>query len=201
MIFAAIVLKMNLMICFVFDEKKATDAAAYLLSLNGNKLPYMKLMKLLYIADRISLSEYHYSITTDSYYSMKFGPVVSGIYDCIRHWDELPSSSPWRNTISINKSKYEAVLLNSNSTFAMLSDEEKDILKQANDSHDNESQFEISEFTHTFPEWKDPGNSRIPLPIEDIINATVRDENEKKEALSDLDLSANLQRMNYRNRN
>ena len=201
MIFAAILLKMNLMICFVFDEKKATDAAAYLLSLNGNKLPYMKLMKLLYIADRISLSEYHYSITTDSYYSMKFGPVVSGIYDCIKHWDELPFSSPWRNTISINKSKYEAVLLNSNSTFAMLSDEEKDILKQANDSHDNESQFEISEFTHTFPEWKDPGNSRIPLPIEDIINATVRDENEKKEALSDLDLSANLQRMNYRNRN
>ena len=201
MIFAAILLKMNLMICFVFDEKKATDAAAYLLSLNGNKLPYMKLMKLLYIADRISLSEYHYSITTDSYYSMKFGPVVSGIYDCIRHWDELPSSSPWQNTISINKSKYEAVLLNSNSTFAMLSDEEKDILKQANDSNDKESQFEISEFTHTFPEWKDPGNSRIPLPIEDIINATVRDENEKKEALSDLDLSANLQRMNYRNRN
>ena len=188
------------MICFVFDEKKATDAAAYLLSLNNNRLPYMKLMKLLYIADRVSLSEYHYSITTDSYYSMKFGPVVSGIYDCIRHWNDLPDDSPWKRTIYINKEKYEAVLTDENNPFDMLSEEEKDILRDANNGHDSENQFELSQFTHSFPEWKDPGNSRIPLSIEEIINATVKDEKEKKEALSDLDLTAELQRISYRNR-
>ena len=188
------------MICFVFDEKKATDAAAYLLSLNNNRLPYMKLMKLLYIADRVSLSEYHYSITTDSYYSMKFGPVVSGIYDCIRHWNDLPDDSPWKRTIYINKERYEAVLTDENNPFDMLSEEEKDILRDANNGHDSENQFELSQFTHSFPEWKDPGNSRIPLSIEEIINATVKDEKEKKEALSDLDLTAELQRISYRNR-
>lgn len=188
------------MICFVFDEKKATDAAAYLLSLNNNRLPYMKLMKLLYISDRVSLSEYHYSITTDSYYSMKFGPVVSGIYDCIRHWNDLPDDSPWKRTIYINKERYEAVLTDENNPFDMLSEEEKDILRDANNGHDSENQFELSQFTHSFPEWKDPGNSRIPLSIEEIINATVKDEKEKKEALSDLDLTAELQRISYRNR-
>ena len=131
------------MICFVFDEKKATDAAAYLLSLNNNRLPYMKLMKLLYIADRVSLSEYHYSITTDSYYSMKFGPVVSGIYDCIRHWNDLPDDSPWKRTIYINKERYEAVLTDENNPFDMLSEEEKDILRDANNGHDSENQFEL----------------------------------------------------------
>ena len=188
------------MICFVFDEKKATDAAAYLLSLNKNRLPYMKLMKLLYIADRVSLSEYHYSITTDSYYSMKFGPVVSGIYDCIRHWNDLPDDSPWKRTIFIDKERYEAVLTDETNSFDMLSEEEKDILRDANNGQDSENQFELSQFTHSFPEWKDPGNSRIPLSIEDIINVTVKDEKEKKEALSDLDLSAELQRISYRNR-
>ena len=160
----------------------------------------MKLMKLLYIADRVSLSEYHYSITTDSYYSMKFGPVVSGIYDCIRHWNDLPDDSPWKRTIYINKERYEAVLTDENNPFDMLSEEEKDILRDANNGHDSENQFELSQFTHSFPEWKDPGNSRIPLSIEEIINATVKDEKEKKEALSDLDLTAELQRISYRNR-
>ena len=92
----------------------------------------MKLMKLLYIADRVSLSEYHYSITTDSYYSMKFGPVVSGIYDCIRHWNDLPDDSPWKRTIFIDKERYEAVLTDETNSFDMLSEEEKDILRDAN---------------------------------------------------------------------
>lgn len=188
------------MISFVFDEWKATDAAAFLLALNNAKLPYMKLMKLLYISDRVSLSEYHHSITTDSYYSMKYGPVVSGIYDCINHWKDLPDNSPWKNTIAINKDNYDAELIRQNCSFDMLSEEEKDILRKVNNDHSEENQFRLSEITHTFPEWKDPGISRIPLSIEDIINATLNDEKEKEEALSDLELSAQLQRMTFRNR-
>lgn len=188
------------MVSFVFDERKATDAAAFLLSLNKNKLPYMKLIKLLYMADRISLSEYHYSITTDSYYSMEYGPVVSGVYDCIRHWGDLPDNSPWKNTISIDKETYTAELKINKHTFDMLSEEEKDILKAVNDDHTDESQFELSEYTHSFPEWKNPGGSRIPLPIEDIIDATIKNNEEKEEALSDLDLSSQLQRITFKNR-
>ncbi len=188
------------MISFVFDEWKATDAAAFLLSLNGNKLPYLKLMKLLYIADRTSLSEYHYSITTDSYYSMKYGPVVSGIYDCISHWGDLPDESPWKNTITINKQEYTAELKKNDCDYIMLSEEEKDILKAVNNEHTEDGQFELSEFTYSFAEWKDPGQSRIPLPIEDIIDATIKDKSEKEEALSDLELSSRLQRITFKNR-
>ncbi len=188
------------MISFVFDEKKATDAAAFLLSLNNNELPYLKLIKLLYIADRISLSEYHYSITTDSYFSMKYGPVVSGIYDCITHWKDLPSNSPWKNTIAINKKNYTAELRKKDCTFDMLSEEEKDILKAVNDEHIKDDRFVLAEQTHSFPEWKNPGQSRIPLPIEDIINATLKDKKEQEEALADLDLFSKLQYISFRNR-
>lgn len=185
------------MIGFVFDERKATDAAAFLLSLNKNKLPYMKLMKLLYMADRISLSEYHSSITTDSYYSMEYGPVLSGIYDCIRHRGDLPDRRAWKNTIAIDREAYTAELKEGRHTFDMLSEEEKDILKSVNDDHKEERRLELSD---SFPEWKNPGSSQIPLPVEDIIAATIINGKEKEEALSDLELSSELQRITFRNR-
>ncbi len=182
------------MIKFIFDEQKATDATAFLLSLSENKLPYMKLMKLLYMAERISLSEYHYSITTDSYYLTKYGPVASGIYDCISHWDDLSDNSPWKNAITINKETYTAELKRKNCDFGMLSEEEKDILKAVNDEHCEEDEVEPSEYTQ-FPE-----ETRISLSIEDIMKGTLEDKKEREEALSDLALSARLQCISFRNR-
>lgn len=82
----------------------------------------------------------------------------------------------------------------------MLSEEEKDILKSVNDEHMKEDQFVLAEYTHSFPEWKNPGQSRIPLSIEEIINATLKDSKEQKEALADLELSARLQYISFRSR-
>ena len=131
---------------------------------------------------------------------MKYGPVVSGVYDCISHWDDLPSNSTWKNTITINKESYKAELKKKDCTFDMLSEEEKDILKAVNNDHREEDQFSLAEYTHSFPEWKNPGQSRIPLPIEDIINASLKDKREQKEALADLELSARLQYISFRSR-
>ena len=44
-----------------------------------------------------------------------------------------------------------------------------------------------------FTVLEEPGQSRIPLPIEDIINVSLKDKREQKEALADLELSARLQ--------
>jgi hypothetical protein len=41
-----------------FDEKKATEVAAFLLKMRGGKMSYLKLIKLLYLADRESLSRW-----------------------------------------------------------------------------------------------------------------------------------------------
>ena len=40
---------------FVFDERKAAQAAAHLLHRHGGPMPYIKLIKLLYLADRRGL--------------------------------------------------------------------------------------------------------------------------------------------------
>ena len=172
------------MIHFTFDEQKATDAASYLLSLNGGTLPCSVLLRRLYIADRISLSEYHSSITTDSYSSTKSGPVCDNIYACIRNYPSLPSSSPWRNTISIEGDT--ASLIDVDRTYDMLSDEEMDILEQANWS-----------LLKDFSECREPGEA---ITVEDIINAVIHDEIEREYALADIELSAEIQRMNFQNR-
>ena len=172
------------MIHFTFDEQKATDAASYLLSLNGGILPCADLLRRLYIADRISLSEYHSSITTDSYSSTKSGPICSNIYACIRNYSTLPSSSPWRKAINIEVDK--AKLKDVDQTYDMLSEEEMDILEQANGS-----------LLKDFPECKEPGEA---ITVEDIINAVIHDELEREYALADIELSAEIQRMNFRNR-
>ncbi len=39
----------------MFNERKAAQAAAYLLHKAGGKLPLLKLMKLMYLAERLSL--------------------------------------------------------------------------------------------------------------------------------------------------
>ncbi len=172
------------MIHFTFDEQKATDAANYLLCMNGGILPCSELLRRLYIADRISLSEYHYSITTDSYSSTVYGPVCTNIYECIKSYLSLPSSSTWKKAISIKGD--EASLKEITNSFDMLSEEEKDILRLANES-----------LLTDFPECKEPDSA---ITVEDIVNTMVKDKKERKQALKDLDLSSEIQRLNFRNR-
>lgn len=59
---------------FIFDEHKATQAAAYLLRRGGGRMRYMKLIKLLYLADRTALIETGSPITGDRFVAMKLVP-------------------------------------------------------------------------------------------------------------------------------
>ncbi len=72
-----------------FNERKATQAAAHLLKLRGGEMSFMKLINLLYLADRSALLQWVRPITTDSYVSMDRGPVLSRVLD-LATVEELP---------------------------------------------------------------------------------------------------------------
>jgi len=55
-----------------------------LLRLDGKRIDYLRLLKLLHIADREWLAETGESITGDRAYAMKYGPVLSSIYDLVK---------------------------------------------------------------------------------------------------------------------
>ena len=71
------------MMRFVFDERKAAQAASILLERSGGSMDYLKLVKLLYLADRAALIETEAPITDDHYASMKHGPVPCQVLELI----------------------------------------------------------------------------------------------------------------------
>jgi hypothetical protein len=67
----------------LFDERKAAAAAAYLLFRAGATLPLIKLVKLMYLAERLSFKRYGEPLTGDRLVSMPNGPVLSLTYEHI----------------------------------------------------------------------------------------------------------------------
>src|SRR5205823_7945137 len=83
-----------------FNDAKATQAASRLLRAAKGKMNYLKLIKLLYLADREALIEWGRPITTDRYVSMEHGPVVIRIYDLIMAKTQADVGVIWGKHIS-----------------------------------------------------------------------------------------------------
>ena len=64
----------------MYDERRAAEAAAYLLHRAGGTMPIDKLMALLYLAERLSLQRYGEPLTGDRLVSMPHGPVLAETY-------------------------------------------------------------------------------------------------------------------------
>ena len=69
---------------FRFDFEKSLQAAAYLLHLEEGRMSYLRLLKLLYIAERELLAQKATLLTGDIYKAMEHGPVLSHIFDLIK---------------------------------------------------------------------------------------------------------------------
>ena len=82
-----------------FDERKATQLAARFLSQADSRMEYIRLIKLLYIADLEALQNWGYPLTGDEYYSLKHGPIVSNIYDIIKANPPFSKRSYWKDHI------------------------------------------------------------------------------------------------------
>jgi uncharacterized phage-associated protein len=152
-----------------FNERKATQAAALLLQLRGGKMSYLKLIKLLYLADREALLQWGRPITTDRYFAMDRGPVLSRIMDLATDGEDPGSPSIWANHISV-PSNYE-VRLQTDAGRDELSDAEVELLKRIFQAHGHKSRWEMVDLTHTLPEWKNPQGGAIPITYRDILKA------------------------------
>ncbi|HEV2737032.1 MAG TPA: Panacea domain-containing protein [Candidatus Elarobacter sp.] len=156
------------------NEKKATQVAARFLASAGRRLPYMSLLKFMYIADREALRRWGTPVTNDRYVSMKLGPVLSGVYDLL----VVPSEAPtyWHRHIS-SPEKYEVSLLEDPGDDQLSLAEEK-LLDEIFAIYRDQSQWQLSDLTHEFAEWQDPDGSSIPIDVKDILRAVGIDDAE-----------------------
>jgi uncharacterized phage-associated protein len=152
-----------------FNERKATQAAAQLLGLRGGRMSYMKLIKLLYLADREAILTWGRPVTTDRYVSMDRGPVLSRVLDLATDGGLPGETSVWSESIA-EPSHYEVELKQSPGDDE-LSRAETKLLAKVFEEHGQRSRWDLVEFTHTLPEWKDPHGSAIPIHYSDILKA------------------------------
>ena len=150
---------------FVFRERKAAQAAARLLDSHGGSMPYVKLIKLLYLADRESLIDSGYPITGARLVSMDKGPVLSEVLDLIT-WEQ-DGDSPWRRYVSPPE-RYE-VSLAAAPDADELSEYELAILDGVFERFGRMDRWALVRYTHTLPEWVHPDGSSSDIDVRAIL--------------------------------
>jgi len=148
-----------------FDARKAAQVTAFFADKAGGKINILRVTKLVYLADRLSMDRRECSITGDNFVSMPFGPVNSNTYNYmkgkannrINDWREFIGAERFHN-LPLTK-QIEIHDLDE------LSRAEIKILEETWTSYkDVTDQFELAEFTHKYcPEWRDPSGSSIPI--------------------------------------
>ncbi|WP_374979266.1 Panacea domain-containing protein [Pseudomonas solani] len=175
----------------IFSEQKVAQMAAYFLSRRGGEMAYLKLMKLLYLADRESMDRYNSTMSCDSHVSMPHGPVLSTTLNLITGQIESPE---WRSWVSPD-ARYEVSLsrpLHSFDELDELSEADLDILEQVWQRFGRMERWQLVDYTHNnLPEWVDPGrSSRLINPratfvalgrTEEQAEAAAREINERKQ--------------------
>jgi uncharacterized phage-associated protein len=152
-----------------FNEKKATQVAAQLLRLRGGRMSYLKLIKLMYLADREALLRWGRPISTDRYVSMDKGPVLSRVLDLATEGGDPARPSIWAQQIG-EPSHYEVALKGSAETDE-LSEAEVALLEEIFLKYGTKNRWELVDLTHQLPEWQDPQGSAIPITYGDILKA------------------------------
>lgn len=156
-----------------FDLKKTIEAAAYLIKKQPGKIEnYMRLLKLLYIADRKSLERRNAPISGDTPYALKRGPVPSTTLDLIKGSD--PRSRDWDPFIK--RINFDVCLEQDPGTMH-LSRADLNILDEVANFFQAYDEFDMVHWCHAhLPEYEKVWNSRggaeskrIPLP--DILEA------------------------------
>ena len=160
-----------------FSERKAAEAAAFLLLRGGGKLDLLKVMKLMYLAERVSFKKYGGSITGDSFVSMRHGPVLSGTYDLTGGYSDARSGGWWKRLVS-DRAGYQieinpdAGISNPDEDLLGLSDADVDCLETVWTNFGHLDKWELVDYTHEHcPEWVDPGNSSRPIPVSRLLKA------------------------------
>jgi uncharacterized phage-associated protein len=155
---------------FSFNFDRTLQAAAYLLKKAGGRpTTYLRLIKMLYIADREYLAENGYTITGDQAVAMQYGPVLSHVFDLVRGKDS--QSDRWQESICTGRR--HGLRLVSDPGTGDLSRLAVRKLDSVFERYGNLSPHRVVELTHNFPEWQENYREMTSTPIgwRDILRA------------------------------
>jgi uncharacterized phage-associated protein len=153
---------------FRFQIGKATEAACEFLERAGGRINIMKLAKLIYLLDRLSLDRRGIPVVGGDYLSMRNGPVTSEVLDLInagrlagdddRCWEQCMSDR-------INHD----IQLQQKPERVQLSDAEIGMIDAIWQEHGARDQWQLVEWCHTHcDEWTPLARGCAPIAVERI---------------------------------
>jgi uncharacterized phage-associated protein len=163
---------------FHYNARKATQAAAHLVRLNGGCMDLWRMLKLLYLSDKASLVERGTPITADDLASMPFGPTPSRIYDNTKaDRNPLGKDPIWKEYLTENQGDNEIRLISADFPTEQLSEFERGIIQRTWEKFGKMPREALSDFVHKLPEYTDPKGSSLPIdPVDILKNADWADD-------------------------
>lgn len=161
----------------MFNEPKTTHLSAYLLKRHGGPMRYIKLLKLLYLADRESLGLTGDPLTGDTYYGMKFGPVLSKTMNLAK---EEMAGETW-DTLIEKRGQYDVRLTRNIDVDDLdeLSRFDRETLDRIYGKFGRMHWKELVHWTHKHcGEWTQPEGARFPIEPKAIFKALGRSDEE-----------------------
>ena len=173
----------------MYSDRKAAQVAAFFLLKSPNKrLEIVKLMKLLYLAERESIKRYHSPLLWDCMVSMPHGPVLSQTLDYINgHLESSPDG--WEDWIS-DRENHEVSLKKdiTEDDLTALSQADIELLNDIWQRFGHMSSWELRKWTHkNCHEWEDPKGSAFPIPYERLLKVLGFDQDTSKNIIQHIE--------------
>jgi len=151
-----------------FSLPKSTEVACEFLERSGGQINVMKLVKLVYLLDRLSLDLRGIPVVGGDYLSMRNGPVTSELLDLINAGRLAgESDSSWERSIS-DRLNHE-ISLESKSKREYLSDNELELIERIWSEHGKLNQWELVDWCHKHcQEWKPLDHGCAPISVEQL---------------------------------
>lgn len=179
----------------IFDVKKALQIILFFARKNSQQgeIEYTKVLKLLFLADKLFLKRYGTTISWDHYVAMRFWPVASSIFNVMkepeRFWDLEESINA---TIRINLETRTLKALKK-TDIEYLSKLELDTLSEIFEIFGKYSYSKLIDICHGYDEWakhKDNiGSSCIPMEFLDFFAPSQWENNIFKMDADEIELS------------
>lgn len=170
----------------VFNEKKATQAAARMLQLAGGTINYMALIKYLYLVDREALLRWGRLVTYDDFYEMKLGPVLSTVMNLITEMHLPEEKLFWPQFIS-EPSNYNVRLV-ADPGNDELSEAEEELIAEIFATYGHYKPFDLVDLLHKIlPELKGISKGREPIPVSEILRMENKSPDEINSIIQELE--------------
>lgn len=160
-----------------YSEKKAAQVAAYFIFRDGGAIEILKLMKLMYLAERESLAKFGEPITGDNFYSLDHGPVLSITLDHMNNFIDSEQGG-WESWIRDKENHLLSLRIDEDPVpkLTQLCDADLEVLSSTYKDYGGYTGSQLRNITHEIcTEWEDPHHSSTPIPYSRVLKCVGHD--------------------------